>query len=272
MFQRTLILVAILAAFASGIPFPIQPCQNITFELQRAFHPEDPHTFHNISNFIYTRGNISINFNNFVNLIFKGFSHVYCNSFNYFGPQLVTTVNLAGQNLEFSSSLTKIQNSPLLGSFTSKLSNYTLELRFIDYFYSPPDLFNLCITNGTLEMIFHADGITTDIELAPEVAEELNHHPEAVVEAINLYLPRFANDLTTTLNKILCRIIPPQTTAIPNPTPENRGTFSVGRTGAPSTLVLFDRRPSATSPSPLSREVYFDYPEIDSRLWHPVEE
>ncbi|XP_068232321.1 uncharacterized protein [Palaemon carinicauda] len=93
MFQRTLILAAILAAFARGLPPPISPCDLITYELQRVLRPMDPHTFPIISDFNYIRDNRSATYDLF-NLKFEGFSIVRCSSFHDFGQDRVATLNL----------------------------------------------------------------------------------------------------------------------------------------------------------------------------------
>ncbi|XP_068225369.1 uncharacterized protein [Palaemon carinicauda] len=208
MFQGILFLAAISAAFPSVIS-QISSCDLITEKLQGEFRKEDPHTFPNISNFIDIRDDIILNFH-FSNLIFKGFSNVYCNS-NDFGQGRLVILILSGSNLEFKSSDTEIDiNLPdfagqLKTSFTSQLYDYTLELRFIKDAYSP-DPFKLCIKKESLEIIFQAYRIKTNVGVNPKVTQELNNHPEAVAEAINLYIHRFADTLTTTLNNILCPI------------------------------------------------------------------
>ncbi|XP_068225583.1 uncharacterized protein [Palaemon carinicauda] len=199
MFQRTLILAAISAAFPSVIS-QISPSDLITEKLQTAFGRDDPHTFPSFSNFIYIRDNISYPFD-FLNSSLQGFSNVECTAFHDFEDDRVTTLNLTGHNLEFDTSEVIIERQ--LTEFTSQMHNYTLGLRF-RYDYYSPNPFNLCITRDSLEMIFHAERITINIYSDPEVFRELNDHPEAVGKAINLYLPRFANNLTTTLNYILC--------------------------------------------------------------------
>ncbi|XP_068225539.1 uncharacterized protein [Palaemon carinicauda] len=206
MFQGALILVAISAAFAQVNPTPT-PCQIITDELRSGFLPDDPHTFPNISDFIYIRDNVRIIFD-FFNLTLKGFSNVYCNSFNASGQPLAT-LDLEGYNLELNTNdadmyinirpLADIDINPLKTNF----SFYTLDLRFkIDSYI--PDPFSLCITRDSLQMTFYAGGIRTYTRL-PQVDQELNDHPYAVVEAINRYLPRLANNFTTALNNILCQ-------------------------------------------------------------------
>ncbi|XP_068224293.1 uncharacterized protein [Palaemon carinicauda] len=209
MFQRTLILAAISAAFAQFIP---TPCQIITNELQKALGPEDPKTFPIISDFNYTFDHIRILFD-FFDLTFEGFSNVNCTSFYVSEQESVAILNLIGHNLEFNTSHADIDINqpgflvPIKTNFTSHLVNYTLELRFeIDSYREYP--FNLCITSGSLNMTFHADGICNNVEVSPDVTQELNDHPEEVVEAINHYLPRFANDLTAILNDLLCHAIP----------------------------------------------------------------
>ncbi|XP_068221854.1 uncharacterized protein [Palaemon carinicauda] len=220
MFQRTLILAAISVAFASVNPpwLPILPCEKITSELQRALRPVDPHTFPIISDFNYIRDNERYSLDVF-NLTFEGFSNVSCSYFNLDEPHLATLI-LAGPNLEFNTSRADVhlntlgspnqQNSEL----TLQLHIYTLELRFRHDYYSPYP-FNLCITRDSLQVAFHAEGITAS-------AWELNKHPEAVVDAINFHLSRFASDLATTLNNILCKSIDFPSTAIPTTTPGNR--------------------------------------------------
>ncbi|XP_068205499.1 uncharacterized protein [Palaemon carinicauda] len=255
MFQRTLILAAISAAFAQAFPWSLfSPCQKITLELQRAFIPEDPHMFPNISNFNYIRDNISINLD-FLNLTIAGFSNVNCNSFNVLQQDMIT-LNLQGQDLEFRNRDARIRtnipdladgpNTPLV----SQLRAYSMELRFKYDIYTP-DPINLCITNRSLKMTFHAHGIETNILFDPQVALELNYHPDTLVGNINHYLPRFANDLTTKLNKILCQTIPPTTAAIPNPTtslPSFGGQLGLGPDGSQTwcgsayPLLLHDRR------------------------------
>ncbi|XP_068205505.1 uncharacterized protein [Palaemon carinicauda] len=207
MFPSTLILAAISAAFASGIPPPIDPCDLITEKLQTAFGPQDPRTLLIIPNVSYIRLYVRYNLDLF-DLTFAGFSNVSCSSFN--PDNRVTTLNLTGHNLEFGTREALLDINPrrmvhalLPTSFNLQLVNYTLELRFeIDSYttYS----FNLCINNGSLNMIFHADGTWNNVGVSQEVTQELNDHPYAVLKAINLYLPHFANNLTTTLNNILC--------------------------------------------------------------------
>ncbi|XP_068224834.1 uncharacterized protein [Palaemon carinicauda] len=189
MFQRTLILAAISAAFASGFP-PQTPCQIITYELQTAFGRDDPHTFPNFSNFIYIRDHISYTFD-FLNPTLQGFSNVNCTSFHDFEGDRVATLNLKVHNLEFDANEVIIERQSF--QFTSQLDDYTLELRFRyeDYNSYP---FNLCITRDSLEMTFRAERIVTHVVYSQNVTQELNDHPYAVVEAINLYLPRFANN------------------------------------------------------------------------------
>ncbi|XP_068225538.1 uncharacterized protein [Palaemon carinicauda] len=210
MFQGALILVAISAAFAQVNPTPT-PCQIITDELRSGFLPDDPHTFPNISDFIYIRDNVRIIFD-FFNLTLKGFSNVYCNSFNASGQPLAT-LDLEGYNLELNTNdadmyinirpLADIDINPLKTNFSSQLRFYTLDLRFkIDSYI--PDPFSLCITRDSLEMTFHAEGIESNVGVSPDVTRELNDHPKEVVEAINRYLPRLANNFTTALNNILC--------------------------------------------------------------------
>ncbi|XP_068224848.1 uncharacterized protein [Palaemon carinicauda] len=207
MFQTALILAAISAAFTSGFPPPIPPCQIITYELQRAFRPKDPQTFPIISDFDYTRNHITITFD-FFNLTLKGFSNVSCNSFNVSG-QNVATLNLKGLNLDFNTGDAYIHiNQPgsdnsIKPKFTSQLRFYTLDLMF-KYDSYIPDPLSLCITRDSLEMTFSADIILTNVGNSTEVTQELNDHPEAVVRAINNYLPRFASNLTATLNERLC--------------------------------------------------------------------
>ncbi|XP_068225540.1 uncharacterized protein [Palaemon carinicauda] len=220
MFQRTLILAAISAAFAQGPQ--IDSCQRITSALQTAFRSDDPHTFPDISNFIYTRDNIRYNID-FFDLIFRGFSNVRCSSAKGLGRQQVTTLNLTGHDLEFDTSNFRLHINPPFSavgqrpSFDLKVQTYALELIFTDEVFTL-DPFKLCITRDTLEMTFRAEGMVFDIKPSPPVAQELNNHPAAVLKAINLYLPRFANDLTTKLNDILCVNTPP-TAAIPNSRP-----------------------------------------------------
>ncbi|XP_068225536.1 uncharacterized protein [Palaemon carinicauda] len=196
--------------FVSGIP-PPTPCQTITDELRSGFLPDDPHTFPNISDFIYTRDidniYVSITFD-FFNLTLKGFSNVNCNSFNVSGQPL-TTLNLTGHDLEFDTSNFRLHINPPFSadgqrpSFDSQLRFYTLDLRFkIDSYI--PDPFSLCITRDSLQMTFYAEGIRTYTRF-PHVDQELNDHPKEVVEAINRYLPRLANNFTTALNNILCQ-------------------------------------------------------------------
>ncbi|XP_068224833.1 uncharacterized protein [Palaemon carinicauda] len=208
MFQRTLILAGISAAYAQFIS--IDPCQRITSALQTAFRSDDPHTFPSISDFIYIRENQRYNFD-FTNLMFKGFSNVYCSYFNHDEPHL-TTMNLTGQNLGFLTNHFKVKfnqgdfANQHENNFNSKLRDYTLELNFDRYYYTLEPYFTLCITSESLNMTLHAERIRTDIGSNPLLAQELNDHPEAVVEAINNYLPRFANDLTSKLNDILCYV------------------------------------------------------------------
>ncbi|XP_068222250.1 uncharacterized protein [Palaemon carinicauda] len=140
-------------------------------------------------------------------------------TFNLDEAHLATLI-LAGPNLEFNTSRADVhlntlgspnqQNSEL----TLQLHVYTLELRFRRDHYSPYP-FNLCITRDSLQMAFHAEGITAS-------AWELNKYPKAVVDAINFHLPRFASDLTTRLNNILCKSIDFPSTAIPTTTSGNR--------------------------------------------------
>ncbi|XP_068225311.1 uncharacterized protein [Palaemon carinicauda] len=197
MFQRTLILAAISAAFAQLDP--ISPCDLITKKLQRAFRPKDPLTFPSISNFIYIRDNVRYNFN-FTNLMFRGFSNVYCGSSS--GKAQGATLNLTGPDLVFDTSDADIYiDPPLRTSFNLQVDDYTLELRFRYDYYSPYP-FSLCITGDSLHMNFSAERIRTNILFNPQEAHELI--PDAVVRAINNYLPRLANFITTILNKILC--------------------------------------------------------------------
>ncbi|XP_068221858.1 uncharacterized protein [Palaemon carinicauda] len=221
MFQRTLILAAISVAFASVNPpwLPILPCEKITSELQRALRPVDPHTFPIISDFNYIRDNERYSLDIF-NLTFEGFSNVSCSYFNLDEPHLATLI-LAGPNLEFNTSRADVHLNTLYSpnqqnsELTLQAHVYTLELRFRRDYYSPYP-FNLCITRDSLQVAFHAEGITAS-------AWELNNHPEAVVDAINFHLPRFASDLATTLNNILCKSIDfSSSTAIPTTTPGNR--------------------------------------------------
>ncbi|XP_068205501.1 uncharacterized protein [Palaemon carinicauda] len=206
MLQRTLILAAISAAFAQ---VPLTPCQNITYGLKRELKKEDPHTFPKISDFYYIRDNISYTFD-FLNLIFKGFSNVECNSFHVFGQDSEATLNLTGHNLEFNTSHAKIQTNkpvevhPLTTNLLSKLNDYTLELWFKHENYNDRP-FNLCILRDTLQITFYAEKILTLTGIGGQVAHELNNNTYAVVKAINHYLPRVANDITTKLNHILCQ-------------------------------------------------------------------
>ncbi|XP_068225906.1 uncharacterized protein [Palaemon carinicauda] len=234
MFQRTLILVAISAAFASGIPPPIPPCDPITSELQTALSNVDPLTFPIISDVNYIRDNTRYTFD-FFGLIIKGFSHVNCDYFNVSGQPLAI-LNLKGPNLKFTTSHADIYINfpvPLKANFTSQLHFSTLDLRFKIDSYTPYP-FSLCITRDTLQMTFHAEGIVTNVGNSPEVTQELNDHPEAVVEAINRYLPRLANDLTAILNDLLCHTNPLPPFPIPTSTPENRRTSVRARPGLAS--------------------------------------
>ncbi|XP_068225883.1 uncharacterized protein [Palaemon carinicauda] len=225
MFQGILFLAAIPAAFPSVIP-QNSPCETITNELQQAFGPQDPHTVPRIPLFTYIRGDISYTFD-FVDLLIKGFSNLECTSFHEFGKDQEATLNLKGHNLEFNTSHAELRiNRPkhdpqavtLITVFGSRMIINNLELRFTyDYYSLEP--FNLCITRNSLQTTFHPSGISTDVAIRPNVTQELNDHPDAVVEAINLHLPRFAGDLTTILNGILCKPIPPTTAATPNPAP-----------------------------------------------------
>ncbi|XP_068225582.1 uncharacterized protein [Palaemon carinicauda] len=131
MFPRTLILVAISAAFASGIPPPISECDIITEILQMALSPLDPQTFPIIPNVNYIRDYVRYNLD-FFHLVFAGFSRVNCNHFNASGQPL------------------------------------------------------------------------NNVGVSQQVTQELNDHPDAVVEAINIYLSRFVNDPTAILNYLLC--------------------------------------------------------------------
>ncbi|XP_068205498.1 uncharacterized protein [Palaemon carinicauda] len=239
MFPRTLILVAISAAFASGIPPstpfasvyspsapfasgippsahfasvflpPIDPRPIITYELQRVFRPKDPHTFPFIDEFNYNREDTSY-FIEFSRLKFKGFSNFECHSFNVIWPHL-TTVDLKGIKLEFHTTFALLDtNASDLDvslqptNFTSQVSNYTLRLEFINDIYSTYP-FYLCIKKETLTMTFSAEKISTYIDVSEEGTQELNDHPKAVVKAINHYLDRLTNNLTTILNKELCK-------------------------------------------------------------------
>ncbi|XP_068224292.1 uncharacterized protein [Palaemon carinicauda] len=202
MFQRALILVAISAAFASEIP-PPTTYQTITYELQTALRPEDPYTFPIIIEFSYTRDHIIFLFD-FHNLIFAGFSNVNCTYLHESFDNL-TTLNLEGHELEFNSNNAYIHintNDPQATDFSSQLRFYTLDLRFKIDSYTPYP-FSLCITRDTLQITFYAEGIRTYTRF-PQVDQELNDHPKEVVEAINRYLPRLANNFTTALNNILC--------------------------------------------------------------------
>ncbi|XP_068225709.1 uncharacterized protein [Palaemon carinicauda] len=215
MFQRALILVAISAAFASGFPPPISPCDPITEKLQRALSPKDPHTFPIISNVDYIHYGDMYKFD-FSNLTLKRFSYVNCTSFHDFEQESVATLTFEGPSLEFDTDDVVMRSNqsgfpnPLKIPLLSWLYNYTLELSFeIDSYRSYP--FSLCISRNSLEMTFNADEIWLVFEVSPrqkyfskKVAKELFDHPDAVFEAINRYLPRFANNFTTTLNDILC--------------------------------------------------------------------
>ncbi|XP_068224126.1 uncharacterized protein [Palaemon carinicauda] len=149
MFQRTLILAAISAAFAQ-VP-PIRPCEKITEKLQRAFLPEDPHTFPIISDVNYIRDNISYSLDIF-NLTFIGFSNVSCSSFN--PDNRVASLTLEGTSLGFSTYDAEIRSvsgfSNLVKTpFSSWLRDYTLEMSFvIESYRSYP--FSLCITRDSL--------------------------------------------------------------------------------------------------------------------------
>ncbi|XP_068225960.1 uncharacterized protein [Palaemon carinicauda] len=223
MFQRTLILATISAAFAELIP--IDPCETITNELQTALGPLDPHTLPIISNVDYIRDFPSYIFD-FFGLIIKGFSDVNCNSFNVSEQESVATLNLTGHNLEFNTSHANIDiyrlgyHGTQKTNLTSQLGFYTLDLRFRYEHYSP-NPFSLCIFRDTLHMTFHAERITTNVGNSPNVTQELNDHPEAVVEAINRYLPRRANDLTAILKDLLCHTNPLPPYPTPPHTPEN---------------------------------------------------
>ncbi|XP_068225223.1 uncharacterized protein [Palaemon carinicauda] len=222
MFQRTLILVVISAAFASGFLFSISPCELIEYKLQSAFEPKDPHTFINISDFNYIREDKSYTFH-FFYLRFKGFLNVFCDYFNHDESHL-TTLNLAGPNLTFGTIVALLEDnsrggSPEITNFVSDMRFYTLKLRFkTDYYDNELSSFNICITRDTLHTTFDAVGIKTYVENSTKVAQELSDHPYAVVEAVNRYFRRIANDLTSILNDILCHDTP-VTTAIPNTTP-----------------------------------------------------
>ncbi|XP_068205503.1 uncharacterized protein [Palaemon carinicauda] len=197
MFQRTLILAAISAAFPELIP--IVPCDQITRKLQTAFHPKDPHTFPTISDFIYIRDNVRYNFD-FTNLMFRGFSNVICRSSS--GKAQGATLNLTGQDLVFDTGDAIIYiNPPIRTRFNLQLRDYALELWFRYTYYSPYP-FSLCITGDSLHMNFSAERIRTNILFNPQ--EALVPNTDAVVRAINNYLPRLANFITTILNKILC--------------------------------------------------------------------
>ncbi|XP_068224145.1 uncharacterized protein [Palaemon carinicauda] len=102
-------------------------------------------------------------------------------------------------------------------NFTSQVHNYTLELRFKNDLYKLKP-FSLCIANEPLNITFHAHRIVNDVRDSPQMTQELNDHPKEVVKAINHYLRHFANDITTTLNDLLCNDTP-LTTTIPNTTP-----------------------------------------------------
>ncbi|XP_068224308.1 uncharacterized protein [Palaemon carinicauda] len=242
MFQRTLILAAISAAFASGIPPQISPCDLITYELQTALSHQDPHTFSNFFNFIYIRDHISYTFD-FSNPTLQGFSNVSCTSFHDFEGDRVATLNLKVHNLEFDASEVIIEQQST--NFTTQLNGYTLVLRFRYDNYIPYPL-NLCIKRDSLGMTFYAEKITTHVVFSSNVTRELNDHPKEVVEAINLYLPRFANNFTTTLNNILCKPIPTPTTAILTSTPENRRTSA---RAAPAPTISF-QPPSLPNTTP----------------------
>ncbi|XP_068225770.1 uncharacterized protein [Palaemon carinicauda] len=243
MFQRALILVAISAAFPSVIS-QYTLCGQISNELHRELGTEDPHTFPIISDFIYIRDSYSLNLN-FYNLIFTGFSGAMCTLPEVSGQGRLATLIFKGSNLEFKSSDTEIDiNLPdfagqLKTSFTSQVHSYTLELRFIKDANSL-DPFKPCIKKGSLEMIFDAEGIVIK-QVNPKVILELDIHPEAVLKAINLYLPRFANDITTRLNNIICQ-------TNPNPRPPNpRGRFCLeGTDGSPT--QVWDCVPSTIAP------------------------
>ncbi|XP_068224144.1 uncharacterized protein [Palaemon carinicauda] len=239
MFQRTLILAAISAAFAQLNP--ISPCDLITDKLQRAFRSMDPHTFPIIKNVNYIRDNTSYTFD-FLNLIFKGFSNVSCNSFNNFEPN-EATLTLTGQNLELDTNNFEIQINPPFSAdeqranFSLQVDAYTLKLRF-RYDYYSPDLFNLCIERNSLQTIFHAKGIRIYTELT-QVDWEVNNHPEEVVETINLHFSYYFGDLTTGLNCLFCKPIVFLRTAIPTTTP---GTIRTSSTTRPYT----SRRPGSS--------------------------
>ncbi|XP_068224889.1 uncharacterized protein, partial [Palaemon carinicauda] len=163
MFQRTLILVAISAAFASGFPPPISPCDPITEKLQRALSPKDPHTFPNISNVDYIHYRDMYKFD-FSNLTLKSFSNVNCTSFHDFEQESVATLTFEGPSLGFLTHDAVIRSNksgfsnPLKTSFDLRLADYTLEMSFvIDSYRSYP--FSLCISRDSLGMTFYAERI-----------------------------------------------------------------------------------------------------------------
>ncbi|XP_068205500.1 uncharacterized protein [Palaemon carinicauda] len=210
MFQRILFFAAISVAFASRILPQISPCHSISSEVQKALNPDNPHTFPIISDINYIRDNISYTFD-LPNLEFRGEFDASCKTYRgdykyYQGARII----FEGDNLEFNTSDAFIDiNQPgfphlLKTSFSSQLVNYTLEFRFeIDSYTSYP--LNLCLTRDSLQTTFSAAEITTNVGISPGVTRELNDHPDAVMEAINNYLPLFASNLTTILNERLCQ-------------------------------------------------------------------
>ncbi|XP_068223909.1 uncharacterized protein [Palaemon carinicauda] len=208
MFQRALILAAISAAFASEYVPTTSLCPNITGKLQEEFRKEDPYMFPIMSNFIYVRGTKSYTFD-FSNLIFRGFSNVSCNSFKVthhsktHANNSVATLVVLFHNWEFLTNETDVADSKKERKFSMKLSG-TLELRYATD--DDQDSRRTCILPQSLELIFQPSQIVTNIVGDNKTDQELKNHPEAVAEAINLYIHRFADTLTTTLNNILCPI------------------------------------------------------------------
>ncbi|XP_068225158.1 uncharacterized protein [Palaemon carinicauda] len=254
MFQRTLILAAISAAFAPGITASITPCHSFSYEVQRVLSPDNPHTFPIVKNFNYIRDSISYTFH-LPNLIFRGAFDVHCQSvfdkdFKYHGA----IMNFKGPHLGIHTNDALIYNNqpgffhPLKTSFTSQLFNYTLEFRFeIDSYTSHP--LNICLTRDSLQTTFSADGIMTDVGISLDVSNELDDHPDAVVEAINNYLPLFASNLTTILNERLCQDqgIPAPTTVIPTTTHEGSQPLTIRLSPSSSTSPARPTKPRSTS-------------------------
>ncbi|XP_068205537.1 uncharacterized protein [Palaemon carinicauda] len=204
-FQRTLILATLLAAFASTIPPgpKVDQCVEITERLQTKLKTQDPYTYPN-DYFTFTGEDTSLIFN-FINKTDKGFSKVICEFFSIKTAQMT----LRAPNLESSAVHAQVYGTLhgrtvlITSPFSLQTGNQRFDLRFHYDSYSQ-DPFSLCITDGSLQITTDFESMEVNLPSSQEVTQELSDHPNKLKEALNIYLLRSAIGFSTTLNEALC--------------------------------------------------------------------